>query len=49
MRRRKLKNTLSTVILGFALLVTALFLIGYISYHYAAPIFVFRGHGWIRR
>lgn len=30
MRRRKLKNTLSTVILGFALLVTALFLITFL-------------------
>lgn len=31
-----------------ALGVSLLFLIGYISYHYAAPIFVFRGQGWIR-
>jgi uncharacterized membrane protein YozB (DUF420 family) len=31
-----------------ALVVSALFLISYIAYHYAAPIFVFRGQGWIR-
>ncbi len=31
-----------------ALGVSALFLISYIAYHYAAPIFVFRGQGWIR-
>ncbi len=31
-----------------ALVVSTLFLISYIGYHYAAPIFVFRGHGWIR-
>jgi len=31
-----------------ALGVSALFLVGYITYHYSAPIFVFRGHGWIR-
>lgn len=31
-----------------ALSVSALFLVGYIAYHYAAPIFVFRGHGAIR-
>jgi uncharacterized membrane protein YozB (DUF420 family) len=31
-----------------ALLVSALFLVGYIAYHYSSPIFVFRGHGWIR-
>lgn len=31
-----------------ALAVSALFLVGYITYHYAAPIFVFRGQGWIR-
>ncbi len=31
-----------------ALAVSALFLISYITYHYAAPIFVFRGLGWIR-
>lgn len=31
-----------------ALAVSALFLGTYIAYHYAAPIFVFRGHGWIR-
>jgi len=30
MRKRKLKNTLSTVVLGFALLVTALFLITFL-------------------
>lgn len=31
-----------------ALGVSALFLVSYIAYHYAAPIFVFRGHGPIR-
>ena len=31
-----------------ALIVSALFLIGYGTYHYLAPIFVFRGTGWIR-
>ena len=31
-----------------ALAVSALFLVTYITYHYAAPIFVFRGQGWIR-
>ena len=31
-----------------ALGVSALFLVSYIAYHYAAPIFVFRGQGWIR-
>ena len=31
-----------------ALLVSALFLVSYITYHYVAPIFVFRGQGWIR-
>lgn len=31
-----------------ALLVSALFLTGYIAYHYSSPIFVFRGQGWIR-
>jgi uncharacterized membrane protein YozB (DUF420 family) len=31
-----------------ALAVSVLFLISYITYHYAAPIFVFRGQGWIR-
>ncbi len=31
-----------------ALGVSALFLVGYLTYHYAAPIFVFRGHGLIR-
>lgn len=31
-----------------ALAVSALFLVGYLIYHYAAPIFVFRGQGWIR-
>lgn len=31
-----------------ALVVSALFLVGYIIYHHVAPIFVFRGQGWIR-
>ncbi|MGD9582509.1 MAG: DUF420 domain-containing protein [Lysobacterales bacterium] len=31
-----------------ALAVSTLFLVGYIAYHYAAPIFVFRGQGLIR-
>lgn len=31
-----------------ALAVSALFLVTYITYHYVAPIFVFRGYGWIR-
>lgn len=31
-----------------ALVVSALFLGSYLAYHYAAPIFVFRGHGWVR-
>lgn len=31
-----------------ALGVSALFLVSYIAYHHAAPIFVFRGQGWIR-
>lgn len=31
-----------------ALSVSALFLVGYISYHVSAPIFVFRGQGAIR-
>lgn len=31
-----------------ALGLSALFLIGYLSYHLLAPIFVFRGQGWIR-
>lgn len=31
-----------------ALAVSALFLVTYVTYHYAAPIFVFRGQGWIR-
>lgn len=31
-----------------ALAVSALFLVSYIAYHLSAPIFVFRGHGWIR-
>ncbi len=31
-----------------ALGVSALFLVGYITYHLSAPIFVFRGHGLIR-
>jgi putative membrane protein len=31
-----------------ALGVSVLFLVSYIAYHYVAPIFVFRGHGWIR-
>ena len=31
-----------------ALAVSALFLVTYITYHYAAPICVFRGQGWIR-
>lgn len=31
-----------------ALGVSALFLVGYITYHVSAPIFVFRGHGLIR-
>lgn len=31
-----------------ALSVSALFLVGYITYHLSAPIFVFRGHGAIR-
>lgn len=31
-----------------ALLMSALFLVSYIAYHYAAPIFRFRGQGWIR-
>lgn len=31
-----------------ALAVSAMFLITYITYHYVAPIFVFRGYGWIR-
>lgn len=31
-----------------ALAVSAVFLVSYIAYHYAAPIFVFRGHGPIR-
>lgn len=31
-----------------ALAVSALFVVSYISYHLMAPIFVFRGHGWIR-
>lgn len=31
-----------------ALVVSALFLISYIAYHYGAPIFRFRGQGWIR-
>lgn len=31
-----------------ALVVSALFLISYIVYHYGAPIFRFRGQGWIR-
>jgi putative membrane protein len=31
-----------------ALAVSALFLVGYIIYHQIAPIFVFRGQGWIR-
>lgn len=31
-----------------ALAVSALFLVSYIAYHYGAPIFRFRGQGWIR-
>ena len=31
-----------------ALVVSGLFLVTYITYHYVAPIFVFRGYGWIR-
>jgi uncharacterized membrane protein YozB (DUF420 family) len=31
-----------------ALVVSALFLASYLAYHYIAPIFVFRGHGWVR-
>lgn len=31
-----------------ALLVSALFLVTYMTYHHVAPIFVFRGYGWIR-
>ena len=31
-----------------ALAVSGFFLITYITYHYVAPIFVFRGYGWIR-
>lgn len=31
-----------------ALAVSALFVTTYITYHYVAPIYVFRGYGWIR-
>ena len=31
-----------------ALAVSGLFLVTYITYHHIAPIFVFRGYGWIR-
>lgn len=31
-----------------ALTVSALFLISYLFYHFTAPIFVFRGQGWVR-
>lgn len=31
-----------------ALVVSALFLVSYLAYHHLAPIFVFRGQGWIR-
>jgi len=31
-----------------ALAVSALFVITYVTYHYVAPIYVFRGYGWIR-
>lgn len=31
-----------------ALGVSALFLVSYIAYHHAAPIYQFRGQGWIR-
>src|SRR3546814_13763109 len=31
-----------------ALAVSALFVVTYLTYHYVAPIYVFRGYGWIR-
>lgn len=31
-----------------ALAISTLFLIGYLTYHSIAPIYVFRGQGWIR-
>lgn len=31
-----------------ALTVSTLFVVTYVTYHYVAPIYVFRGYGWIR-
>ncbi|CCQ74687.1 DUF420 domain-containing protein [Magnetospira sp. QH-2] len=41
------QETHKKVMIG-ALTVSAIFLASYLIYHFTAPIFVFRGEGWIR-
>ena len=44
--RRRVAANRATMIAAVG--VSVLFLAGYITYHLSAPIFVFRGEGWIR-
>ncbi|MGD9599319.1 MAG: DUF420 domain-containing protein [Steroidobacteraceae bacterium] len=44
--RRRVEAHRATMIAAVG--VSTLFLAGYITYHLSAPIFVFRGEGWIR-
>jgi uncharacterized membrane protein YozB (DUF420 family) len=34
-------------VMGAALIVSAVFLVSYLTYHFTAPVFVFPGKGWI--
>ncbi|MFA7429392.1 MAG: DUF420 domain-containing protein [Rhodospirillaceae bacterium] len=35
-------------VMAAALVTSAIFLVSYVIYHFTAPIFVFRGEGWVR-
>ncbi len=36
------------VVMTSAVAVSAVFLVSYLVYHFTAPVFVFRGEGWVR-
>ena len=42
------RRDLHRVAMLVAVTASALFLVAYLAYHFSAPIFVFRGTGWVR-
>jgi putative membrane protein len=45
---RRGRRDLHRPVMLAAVAVSALFLVAYLTYHFSAPIFVFKGQGWVR-